>query len=550
MVRRSRFRTGHAALAFLFLMPVAGKLWAQKNGSAGSSAAAAAELHQAVIRAGHGDLAGALVLADAMVLQHPGYAPGVKFKGAMLEESGHPQEAEVCYEQALKLMPADEELLYKVGVFRLLAGDKDGAITIFNRRLKLAPKDAETLFYLAQAYHLRGDNELALKAIARSVQVEPGSGPMLQKYGELLCTSGDNTAALTWLQKAQQVDPSLDRIDFDLAVASYRNQDLENAVQYATKAAQLRPNDVTALALLAETEVKLARWRDAEPVFERVLALKSDDPASLLGLGHCELALKQYQLAIDTLQTLVRQDATTILGHFYLSRAYAGLGQTVEAQHEAELHGKLVEQASSVVPQEERKIEEAALVQARKMLSEGHETEALQLFRERAKGPTATVGAPYLLVGVVYLYMGQSEDAERSLNKALAIEPKVREVHTYLGLLALQRQDLDDAEAQFRLELALNPNSQLAVAELGEVRYRQQRWADAVDQLTRSRTVSPALLYMLADSYFHLAQVKEANLTAELAAGYAKSDRASIERLVALLNQNQQTDLATRIASR
>ena len=210
------------------------------------------------------------------------------------------------------------------------------------------------------------------------MKLDPEDAPVLQKYGELLCSSGDYVAALTWLKKAQQRDPKLDRIDFDLAVASYGNLDLENGAQYATTAVQLRPDDPRGLALLAEAEVKLARWQDAKPVYEHLLSLKSDDPAALLGLGHCELALKQYQPAVDTLQTLLRQDSRTILAHFYLSRAYAGLGQKAEAEHEAELHGKLVEQAASVVPQDEREVEKTTLVQARQMLSDGHEPDALQ----------------------------------------------------------------------------------------------------------------------------------------------------------------------------
>ncbi len=518
--------------------------------SARAGSAAAAQLHQAVLAAEHGDKAGALAQAQALVVQHPGYAPGLKFKGAMLEEYGRLPEAEDCYEQALKLAPTDGDLLYKVGLARLTAGDGEHAIELFSRHLKAEPNDAESLFYLAQAYHLRGENDLALKAIEKAVKLDPRNPPVLQKYGELLCSSGDNATALTWLLKAQHADPGLDRIDFDLAVASYRNQDLDNAVQYAAAAVQLRPDDPHGLALLAEADVKLARWQDAKPVFEHVLSIKGDDPASLLGLGHCELALKQYQAAVNTLQLLLRQDSTTILAHFYLSRAYSGLGQIAEAEHEAELHAKLVEQAASVVPRDEREVEKATLVQARQMLADGHEKEALELFRERAKGPTATVGAPYMLVGVVYLYMGRSEDAERCLRQAMTIEPRVREAHTYLGLLALQQQDLDKAEAEFRAELSAEPNSQLAVAELGEVRYRQQRWEEAADQLARSRTVSPALLYMLSDAYFHLGKVKDADLTAELAVGYARGDRASIQRVVDLLNQNQQTAMAKQLASR
>ena len=43
----------------------------------------------------------------------------------------------------------------------------------------------------------------------------------------------------------------------------------------------------------------------------------------------------------------------------------------------------------------------------------------------------------------------------------------------------------------------------MAIAEMGEVRYHQGRWSDAAEQLAKSRTMTPELLYMLCDSYFH-----------------------------------------------
>lgn len=513
-------------------------------------AAAAVQLHQAVLAAEHGNLAGALAEAGELTARFPAYAPGIKFKGAMLEATGHPQEAEASYEQALRLAPADTELLYSVGLYQLISGDRNRAVDLFTRRLKLAPRDAETLFYLAQAYHLQGNNELALRTIEKSAKLAPDNPAILQKQGELLSSSGDHVAALASLLKAQQLDPRLTRIDLDLAVASYRNQDLDNATKYASAAVQLRPDDPEGLILLAETEVKLAQWEEAEPVYRHLLTLRPDDPAALLGLGHCQLSLKQYQPAVDTLERLLQQDSTTILAHFYLARAYAGLGRKSEAEHEAALHGKLVEQAASVVPRDEREIEKAVLIQARQLLAQNKEADAVALFRAHSKGPTATEGAPYMLTGVVYLYMGRSEDAERSLRKAVFVEPKVREAHTYLGLIALQQRDFARAEADFQQELAQNPDSQLAVAELGEVRYRQGQWEAAADQLARSRTVSPALLFMLSDSYFHLGRINDANLTAELAVSYAHGDRESIERVLDLLNRNGQTDVASRLASR
>jgi len=508
------------------------------------------QLHEAIAAAQHGDANRALALTHQLLEQHPEFEPALKFQGALLEDMGHGSEAADSYQQALKLAPNDPELLLKVGIYQLIAGDRNQAISLFQHRLKLVPQDGDTLYYLAQAYHLNGDNDLALKTIRDCLKVDPGNISVWQKYGELLCSSGDNQTALKWLLKAQHADPTLDRIDFDLGVASYKNMDLANAAQYSTKAAQLRPNDLNALALLAAVDVKLAQWQDAEPVFKRILAVKSDDIPSLLGLGHCELELKNYQLAADTLEKLLQQDPTQILAHFYLSRAYRGLGRTADAQHEADLHSRMLEQASSVAPEAEAELEKTIWNQARQLLADHQEAQALKLFRDTSKGPFATPGSPYVLVGTLYLTMGKPEDAERCLKQAMVVEPLVRGAHTYLGILALQENDLDKADAEFKAELAHDPNYQTAVAELGEVRYRQSRWAEAADQLSRSRTVVPSLLYMLCDSYFQIGKIKEADLTAEIIVDYSKKDPEVLQGTIDLLNRNQQTDLAQRLSAK
>jgi tetratricopeptide (TPR) repeat protein len=117
-----------------------------------------------------------------------------------------------------------------------------------------------------------------------------------------------------------------------------------------------------------------------------------------------------------------------------------------------------------------------------------------------------------------------------------------------LGIFDLQQGQLDEAEKEFDAEIANDPNYETAVAELGVVRYKQQRWAEAADQLSRSHTRTPALLLTLCDSYFHLDQVKEANLTAELLAAYSRDDQELMEKLVELLKHNGQTALAHRLA--
>lgn len=507
---------------------------------------AVVELHRALSEAGAGDAVQALSVAQHLTATHPTFAPGWKLRGSLLEDAGKASEAEQSYERGLQLAPKDPDLLYKVGLHRLQHGDASSA-AMLERASILTPRDPDTFFYLAQAFHLAGDDEKALKAIRRCIALDPKSALAVQKIGELLSGSGDSTEGLQQLMRAAQMDPSLDRIDFDLAYANLREENLDAAGTYIERARQRHPDDESTLRLSAEIDAKLSKWSDAEEAFSALAAKHPDDAETLLGLGHCELELKQYEASIRTLQHLLNLAPTTILAHFYLARDYAALGRPADAAHENELHNELVQRAGSLTPEDERRVERATLIEARQLLSQGKEKAALELFRTHSKGPTATPGAPYMLIGVSYLYMGRLDDSRRCLERALAIEPGVRLAQTYLGVIALRANDLAGAEKDFDDELKRDPRSQLAIAELGEVRYQQGRWAEAASQLTKSRTVDPRLLYLLSDAYFELGNLHDADSTAELAMSYAHDDPEARTQILALLRSKHRDELASRL---
>lgn len=506
------------------------------------------QLNRAIGIAESGDKQQALALANALVEKYPDSVPALKLQAALLEESEREAEASRVYEHAIQLAPNDADLLLKLGTNRLAAGDYNQAIKLLLRHLNVLPRDGDAAFYLAQAYHLNKEDDLALKTIRECVKIEPGNAQVWQKYGELLCSSGDSEAGLKSLLKAQQLDPKLEQIDFDIGIAHYYKMDFPNAAKYAAKAALRQPKNLKVLALLASAEEKLSQWRDAELVFERILAIEKDDVSSLLGFGHCKLERKQYQAAIDALKHLLQIDPSQMEAHYYLSRAYAGMGNTIEAQHQAELH-HLMERLSFAPPELGSEGKEENWNQARLLLAEHREDEALRLFQNSSKVPPTSPGDSYVFVGSLYLAAGDANDALRNLHRALEIDSTVRGAHTYAGMVALQQGELDTAEKEFAAELANDPNYLPAIAELGEVRYRQQRWTDAADLLFRSKTRIPALLYMLCDSYFHLGKMQEAELTVEVLAAYAHNDPEAINGLIDLVRRNGESDLAQRLSA-
>lgn len=507
------------------------------------------QVHQALKLAEHGDQQGAMNLVLNLLEQHPDFAPAIKLKGMLLEDSGRISEAGAAFEQALKLAPNDADLLLEVGKYKLTAGQKEEALKLLQHCLRILPSDGDAQYYIAQAYHLTGRDDLALRAIRLSLKAEPDNASVWQKYGELLCVVGECEAGLRWLLKAQGSDAKLPQVDYDIAVADLKLMDLAGSAQYAARAVESQPNDVPALQLLATADVKLAKWQEAKHAFERVLTFKTDDVDSLFGLGQCELELKNYPAAVDKLQLVLKLVPTRLLAHYYLSRAYVGMGKTSEAQHEAALHQLMMEQMTFVRAVEREGSESPIQAPAYQLLAEHREEDALQLYRKRFKGTSATLADAYVFVGKLYLAGGEKEDGLRCLHHALEIEPTVRGAHTYEGILRLKRGDLSGAESEFKAELANDPNYQTAIAEMGEVRYQQERWSDAAEQLSKSRTMTPELLYILCDSYFRLGKVSDADLTAETAAAYGRNKPELMKDLIDLLRRNGQTDLAQRLSA-
>jgi TolA-binding protein len=143
----------------------------------------------------------------------------------------------------------------------------------------------------------------------------------------------------------------------------------------------------------------------------------------------------------------------------------------------------------------------------------------------------------------------QESTVSGAKRRSPARQPTVRGAHTLEGIVALRNGDLAKAESEFNAELKNDSNSQQAIAELGEVRYRQGRWAEAAEQITRSHTMTPELLFLLCDAQYRLGKAKDANLTAELVGAYGRSNAALMRELVALVKQNGQTDEAQRLTA-
>jgi tetratricopeptide (TPR) repeat protein len=546
-LRRITRRAGLAAMLLLAAVALSAFCAAAQSTASAPSPAVSQQFRRALELAQHGDPQQAMVMVQQVLDADPRYPPALKLKGMLLQDAGHAAEAGATFEEGLKYSPNDPDLLFETGVYKLATGDKSDALKLLERCAKLQPGDGDTFFYLAQAYHLNGHDDEAIHAIERSAQLEPGNAAVWQKYGELECTGSDCAQGLNLLEKAQRMDATLPRLDYDIGSADYKLMDLGAAEQSLTRAVAAHPDDANALDLLASTELRLSHWEAAKETYSRLSSYKPNDPDVLLSLGHCELELKDYTTAVRTLQELLGVAPERFMAHFYLSRAYAAMGDTDAAKHEAALHQLMMSQSTFIGLSGVEARESNIAAQAQQLLKAHRKDEARQLYLNYFKGTTAGVPDSWVFVGKLELYLGDGAEGVKDLQHALDLDPHVHGAHTYAGIYDLKLGNLDRAEAEFKAELANAPSYQLAIAEMGEVRYHQQRWQEAADYLARSKTVTPELIYMLCDAYFHLNHSADADLNAETAAVYGRHDPQFMRGLIDLLRRNGQTELADRL---
>ena len=146
---------------------------------------------------------------------------------------------------------------------------------------------------------------------------------------------------------------------------------------------------------------------------------------------------------------------------------------------------------------------------------------------------------PYYLIGVVYHTMGRMDDAKRALKIAQAQAPTNAQIPAYLGDVQLSSGQVDQAQKSYNSALALDPANELALIGMAYLRYKQQRWDGVISYLERSHTANPGALYLLCDAYFRVGNTNQATITAEAIRSLAVNNKSLLDDLEKLIKLHQ-----------
>ena len=284
--------------------------------------------------------------------------------------------------------------------------------------------------------------------------------------------------ALPAQARAQQgTDADFERL-FTRALELHRAGDILGAIDTYKAALTLSPGRPDALSNLGAAYVRLGQYDDAVAQYEAALKADPDGTAIRLNLGLAYYKSARPNEAIPHLRRVVASEPEARNAYLVLADCYLQTGRDEEAVALLKPREQMFEQDLAF-----------AYVLGTALLHLDRVREG-QAYVDRIFGAGVSAES-HLLLGIMYLARQDFRSARTELEQAVKLNPRLPTVNSMYGraLLALGAQDA--AEGAFRRELDVNVNDFHANLQLGHLRARTQRFAEASAYLERAVAIRP-----------------------------------------------------------
>jgi tetratricopeptide (TPR) repeat protein len=281
------------------------------------------------------------------------------------------------------------------------------------------------------------------------------------------------------------------------------------------------------LGTLERVEGRLPQARDA---FQAAVDEGGDDSRARRSLAAAHLQLGEAAEAEALLAPLVRAQPRDADTRALLAQALLARGDATQAARE-------LQAARTAAPGDLALLFALGCAQLAAADVDGAAASFARLAKARPIPETR------LLIGRAYRDAGQYDRARAELRAALALNPRLRYAHYYLGTVATrlgERAALAEAIDEFRAELKLAPDDPLASLELGVALAESQRWEEALPALEAAARASPPharTLYYLGRAQLARERASDAAASLSQALELARAQGANAPALRAIHTQ-------------
>ena len=299
-------------------------------------------------------------------------------------------------------------------------------------------------------------------------------------------------------QRAVRLDPKDFAWRYYLSLCLEKNGQLDEALASVSEGLTIRPDYAPAILKRAELLLKLGRFPQSAAALEPFLAKNPASPMALYFLGRVKFAQQDFAAADDLYRRATQAWPTLGSAWFGLAETSKRLGRRDEIEKDYqlaetnkdhyppsddELYLRMTKLATGI---------ENRLAEAKKMMNKREFDRSSQIYKAVLQQYPDNLDC---LVNLLYIsqFPNQATPAEVEdlYQRARSASPQLAEVYMYHGTALAAQGKFDAAVAEIDKAIEIKPNNAEAHAWLADVRERQHRPADAIEQYRIAITQQP-----------------------------------------------------------
>jgi tetratricopeptide (TPR) repeat protein len=330
--------------------------------------------------------------------------------------------------------------------------------------------------------------------------------------GRAFVERGQYAEAVQRLQRSIQLDPEASQSQNAIGLALWKQNLLAEAVPPLQQAIALSPEWNYPRYTLALIYLEQRRYDEAEQMFQQALRNNAEDSTAQHGLGQLYALLGRFDDAEGRLQ----QAVTFNPGNAYAYNTYGKLQQRRGRLPEAEQMFRLairlepdepafrtsladLLRAANRAPEAQAIFAQVANQAADNLqvlqsytaflTSQNRAAEARAVFDQSIKKSPKNANL-HVVYGAFLKGQGNARDAEREYKEAVKISKTNAFAHHELATLYIEQKKVADAERELQLATQADPRFGAPPRLLGQIRFAQRRYPEALDQYRKALQLS------------------------------------------------------------
>ena len=335
--------------------------------------------------------------------------------------AGRIDQAEILYQQVLKVDPTHPIALNQLGTVALQKGNFNAAVGLIALATKHKPDYAEAHNNLASTLLKLGRTEDALKSYRKAIEIKPDYINAYNNLADTLICQGQPDEAVLLLKRALAINCNYHQGHNNLGNALMKLGVPDQAITSYHKAIAIKPDYFEAHNNLGNALVELGLPNDAIASYLKALGIKPDYTEALLNIGAALVKIGELDEAISSFQKVLNSQPDHAEALFSLGIAFA----------------------------EKDELEEAI----------NYYTKAI---RNKPKYPAALNN-----MGNALLKLQRPDEAVTVLKRALEMKPSYVEAHNNLGNALKEQNRPEEAIASYCRAICLKPDFAESHCNLG-----------------------------------------------------------------------------------